>query len=294
MLNKAWSGKMGGTQWMQQSLISMFRLFNPVYVYPIMWIWVTVSILTGRAGREGIYYYWHNRLGYSRWASIRHLFLTYIEFGKAILDRFAAWGGRKIKTRIENKELLDYLINQPTGFIFIGSHIGNQELGGYYFVMPKPTYVLAYTGDTETVNKNRATTFERMGLKIIPYLEDGSHIFDMHQAIANGNILSIHGDRMFYGERTLREKIFGEEANFPEGTFKVAAIEKVPIISLFMMREKHDSYILYVRQLSDGHYQTSNHKQQAQEILRSYIQTIEEMMEKYPHQWFQFYHFWEK
>lgn len=279
---------------MQRSLIMMFRWINPMALYPIVWIWILGYIVVGHQGRRGIYYYWHHRLGYPAVSAMKHLYLNYLEFGKVILDRFAAWAGRKISVRIDNKEILESLLNQPQGFILISSHIGNQELAGYHFPMQKPLYVLTYQGDTQVVNENRAAAFAKMGLNIIPYQEDGSHIFDMHKAIDSGNLLSVHGDRMFKGDRVLRAKILGQEASFPEGCFRVAAMEQVPVISLFMMREKRDTYVLYVKKLSDGLCAAGNSRQHAVEILQSYIQSMEWILAQYPHQWFHFYEFWKQ
>lgn len=294
MSNKAWSGKTGGTHWMQRCLIMMFRLINPIVLYPVMCFWVLGYIIAGYHGRKGIYYYWHQRLGYSRLAAIWHLYLNYLEFGKAILDRFAAWAGRRVNVRIENQEILNELHSRPQGFILLSSHIGNQELAGYNFPMQKNMYVLTYMGDTKVVNENREAAFAKMGLKIIPYQEDGSHIFEMHKVLDSGNLLSIHGDRMFDGGRVLRTEILGQTASFPEGSFRVAAMERVPVVSLFMMREKKDTYVLYVKQLSDGKYEGHDSKQQATAILQAYVKSMESILEKYPHQWFHFYEFWKQ
>lgn len=294
MSDKAWSGKTGGTRWMQLFLIKVFKLIHVSTVYPIMYLWIIGYIIGVSSARRGIYYYWRTRRGFSVNRSIWHLWLNYVEFGKAILDRFAAWAGRRVETTLEGIEIIDKVLEQNRGFIVLSTHIGNQELAGYNFKMPKPMYALVYMGDTETVNARRTALFESMGIHTIPYRQDGSHIFDMHNALSNGNILSIHGDRMLNGVRQIEAPILGEQAAFPEGPFYIAAVEKVPVLTLFMMRNGLGKYHLFVKQISNGDYTASNRKEQEKELLTSYIKVIEQIVEHYPHQWFHFYEFWKK
>lgn len=294
MSDKAWSGKTGGTGWMQRSLIRMFRFINPALLYPVVWVWVLGYIATDPHGRKGIWHYWRRRLGYPPLRAAWNLYRNYVCFGKAILDRFAAWAGRKVQIRYDGIEILDTLSKSTDGFVVISSHIGNQELAGYNIRMPKPMYVLTYMGDTATVNAQREQAFAAMGLHIIPVEKDGSHILDMHRALQEGNIVSVHGDRMFYGAKTLRVPLLGEEASFPEGCFKFAAVEQKPVVSVYMMRERCDCYTLYARLLSDGQFPDGNTKQNAMHLLEAYTREMEQILRKYPHQWFHFYEFWKQ
>jgi len=290
---KAWTGKTGGTRGMQLSLIRIFRRVDQRWLYPLVWLWVSGYILFAPATRRGIWYYWRKRQGRGRLDSARNLWLNYIEFGKVILDRFACYAGRKVEIRIEGEELIRSLETREEGFIVVSSHLGNQELAGYSFRPLKPMYELSYMGDTATVNERRRATFEQMGLHLIPMQADGSHVVEMHNALAAGNSLSIHGDRFFYGGRTLRCPLLGEEAPFPEGPFRVAVTEGCAVVSLFMMREGRERYTLYVRQLSDGtDYTAADRRGRAAELLSRYAAGMEEMMRRYPRQWFHFYPFW--
>lgn len=291
MSGKAWTGKTGGTGWMQRTLIGLFRHINPVCMYPIMWVWVLGYICFAPSGTRGIYHYWHSRRGYSPLKAIGYLYLNYVEFGHAILDRFAAWAGRRVNIQFEGIDILHRLTAYDKGFIVLSTHIGNQELAGYNIRMPKPMNVLTYVGDTPTVNVQREKAFAEMCIHIIPVEKDGSHILSMHQALERGEIVSVHGDRMFYGDKVLRATILGEEASFPAGCFQFAALEQLPVVTLFMMRDGLDNYTLYVKQLSDGHYEGQSKQQRALTLLNAYTHAMEEVLQRYPKQWFHFYEF---
>lgn len=274
---------------MQRTLIGVFRYVNPVLIYPIVAVWILGYILFVPSGTRGIWHYWTRRGSRHR---IWDLYLNYLEFGKVILDRFAAYAGRPIHVRVEGEDILDRLNAQPGGYIVLSSHIGNQELAGYTFRPPKPMYVSVYLGDTETVMRKRQETFEQHGLHVIPILPDGSHILDMHRVLSEGNILSVHADRRFYQSKCLTTPLLGEPAPYPEGPFRIAVAEGVPVISLFFMREGADTYTLYVRELSTGTLPGRNKREQAQELLRRYVAVNEQMLDRYPRQWFHFYDFW--
>lgn len=291
---KAWTGKTGGTRGMQLSLIRIFRRVDQRWLYPLVWLWISGYILFAPATRRGCWYYWRHRQGLPPFKAAYHLWRNYLTFGKVILDRFACYAGRPADIRIEGGEILHQLEQRTEGFVVISSHIGNQELAGYSFRPQKPMHVLLYEGDTPTVNDRRRRTLESMGLQVIPMQPDGSHVLDMHNALSQGHSLSIHGDRFFYGGRTLLTPLLGEEAPFPEGPFRIAAAEGCPVISLFMMREGHGRYTLYVRQLSDGADYQSDRRQRPQELLVRYASAMEDMLARYPEQWFHFYDFWAK
>ena len=292
-MDKAWTGRTGGTERMQQSLIRIFSHVSPRWLYPLVAVWVLGYIILAPSGTKGIYYYWRHCQKKGRLESCILLYRNYFEFGKVILDRFAAYSGRSFNVRIEGGDLIDRLQKQSGGFIVISSHIGNQELAGYVTRTKKPMCVLLWTGDTDTVNSNRERMFNRMGLYFLPMQKDGSHIFEMHNALSRGEILSIHGDRMFYGGRTMTAPLLGNEAAFPEGPYRVAAIEGVPVVTMFMMREKADTYTLYIRELATGR-EEGDAKSKASMILNRFADEMETILEKYPLQWFHFYQFWDQ
>lgn len=294
MTDKEWTGRTGGTRRMQRILIAIFRKIDPVWLYPLMAVWVVGYILFRPIERRGIWHYWRYRQGKQPLSAAWHLLCNYMEFGKAILDRFAAWAGRPMQVVVRTKDLWQEMVEHPTASVVLGAHIGNMEIAGYAIQMPKPVYTLVYMGDTDTVNTNRQTLFERKGLHIIPIEKDGSHILTMHQVVDEGNILSVQPDRVLGGIRTLTADFMGEEALFPEGTFRLAVAEQVPVIALYIMREGHSRYAVYVYPLSDGQYTSDNHHEQAKELLQSYVRQTEQMLRLYPHQWFNFYPFWQK
>lgn len=290
MADKAWTGKTGGTPRMQRSLIAIFRHLDPRWLYPVVAVWVWFYILFQPQGTKGIYHYWRRLLGRRPLAAAYHTYLTYFRFGTVILDRFAAYSGRQFDITIDGKDVLDRLTSQADGLVLLSTHVGNQEQAGYTIRMPKPLRVLLSLGDTQTVNENRRKLFEKQGITFIPMAPDGSHVFAMHETLQKGEMLSCHCDRFYYGGRVIKTMVFGEPAPFPEGPFKLAAVEEKRVMTMFMMKERGNRYTLYVRELPLAKEGTLRYK--AQRLLESFVHEEEAILRRYPHQWFHFYNFW--
>ena len=153
-------------------------------------------------------------------------------------------------------------------------------------------HVLIYLGDTQTMNEQRTRMFAERNLTFLPVEADGSHVFEMHEVLSRGDALSIHGDRTFTDSRTLLLPFLGAEAVFPEGPFRVAAAERVPVVTMFMLRTGHNRYELRIRGLSRPEDDTFNNKQLARALAERYAAEMEAALSDYPEQWFNFYEFW--
>lgn len=294
MKDKAWTGRTGGSGWMQQTLIRWFRHIDTRWCYWIVVLWVPGSMLFQPNATRGAWRYWRQRQHKRFFAAVWCLLRQYYAFGDVILDRFAAYAGQPFDIQIDDPDnTMNRLQQSDNAGIVISTHVGNQELAGYCIPSVKPMRVVLYLGDTPTVNANRERLFAEKGLSFIPMQPDGSHIFEMHEALQRGEILSIHGDRLFYGGRAMRAQLLGAQASFPEGPYRVAALERVPVMTMFMIREGHKRYTLHIRSLSrEGDDQLGN-AQLAQNLLERFAAELEQMLAKRPEQWFHFYDFWE-
>ncbi|MBO4622136.1 MAG: hypothetical protein J5635_05670 [Paludibacteraceae bacterium] len=295
MADKNWLGKTGGTQRMQRTLIRWFRYIDTRLIYPFMALWVLGYILALRRERRASWHYWRRRQGKKLLAACLWLWRQYYTMGKVVLDRFAAFAGQRFDIRTDDPDnLMDRLQQAPEGFIVVSSHIGNQEMAGYFTRSRKPMHLLSYMGDTQTMNEQRARMFGQKNLFFLPMQPDGSHVFEMHDVLSRGEALSIHGDRTFSDSRTLLLPFLGAEAVFPEGPFRVAAAERVPVVTMFVLRTGHNRYELRIRGLSRPDDSALNNRQLARALAERYAAEMEAVLSDCPEQWFNFYEFWKE
>ena len=291
--NKTWRGKTGGTRGMQETLIRWFRHIDTRLICPITALWVLGSLIGMRAERRASWHYWRQRQHKSPLAACLGLWRQFYAMSHVVLDRFAAYAGQHFDISIDDQnDIMQRLQNGEGGFAVLSSHVGNQELAGYFIHSKKPMHVLLFLGDTPTIHRERERLFSERGLHFLPMEPDGSHVFEIHQVLQRGEILSIHGDRLFSDSRRLTTNLLGAEAEFPEGPFRIVAAERVPVLTMFMLRTAHNRYELRIRDLNRAEDETLNTKQLAQALLERYAAEMEQVLLERPELWFNFFEFW--
>ena len=133
----------------------------------------------------------------------------------------------------------------------------------------------------ESISKNKPSN------QFIYVKEDMSHIFKINDAIADNKIVCFTGDRYFEGVRSLKGTLLDAEATFPAGPFLIASRLKVPVLFVYVMKESQLHYHLYARVAEVKNRDT-------QTLLDAYTENMEQMLKKYPLQWFNYFNFWDE
>ena len=124
-------------------------------------------------------------------------------------------------------------------------------------------------------------------LKFIIVKDDMSHIYKINDVLSRNELICFTGDRYFEGSKTLTEKLLGKEAKFPAGPFLIGSRLKVPVVFVYVMKKTNRNYQLYAMQAK---FKNRN----AQQLLKEYTNSIENILKIYPKQWFNYYYFWAK
>ena len=292
--NRQWTGKTGGGSFGQKSLFAILAKINVSVVYPILSIVIPFYLLFGRKGYKAISTYFQNRFGMNRFQAFFATCKNHITFGKVVLDKFALLAGNtnQFSITVDNIDVFNQAIDQPQGFFVASAHVGNFELAGYCLHQDKKRLNgIAFGGESETMLKRRAEAFEKSHLKLIPVCEDMSHLFAIKEAIELGEIITIPCDRLFGSPKSYTCNFLGKPAEFPIGTFRIAAQLDAPIYVVFIMKERGRNYHGYVKQLTPPANETSSIKK-AEYLGKQYVTELEAIVKKYPHQWFNYYDFW--
>lgn len=288
-----WSGKTDGLPWMQRSLIAMFRVLPLWLLYGVMALVVPFYMVFSRKGYQSMYRFFRERLGYGRWKSFRNVYLNHFRFGQIILDRFGVYAGNKYEFTNEGQELMDELETHPEGFVMLSSHVGNYEIAGYS-LKPKHKRInaLLYAGETVTVMENRQRMFSQNNMCMVPVKEDMSHLFALNAALDNGEIVSMPADRIFGSQKSVECDFFGAKARFPLGAFAMAVQKEVSVLAVFVMKEGIRKYHAYVRQISSD--PTATKREQMAQLAQNFATHLEDIVRRYPTQWFNYFDFWKQ
>lgn len=293
---RKWSGTTSGTGWMHRWLIRMFKVIPLEVLYGFTGIFVIpFYLIFNRIAARSIYAYFRRHHGYGRWKSAVATYRNHYRFAQVILDRFAAYAGRRFEFEIENNDLFKALESGDSGFIMLSSHVGNYELAGYSLVSAKKKfYALIFGGEARSVMENRRKMFSGANIEMIPVDGSMSHLFAINNALADGDIVSMPADRIFGSQKSVTTSFLGKDVEFPLGAFATAVQRDVPLLAIFMMKESTRRYRLFVYpvRLDDAQSRMLDRRSRMQELARRFAATLEDVMRRYPDQWFNYYDFW--
>ncbi len=286
----AWKGKSRGTLLGFKIYVFIIRKFGLYAAYFVLLFVAAYFIIFSFHSTKSTYYLFRKRLGYSPFSSVLHVYWSYFTFGRIQLDRIAITSGLRNKFTFEfdGVENIEALLAQKKGGILLTAHIGNFNLAKHFFEEKHSDAVvnLVITDfEHRQIKSYLETVTGRSEVKIIVLKEDLSHIFKMKEALANNELLVFAADRYLKHSKTYKTEFLGEKVKFPQGPFKLAARNEIPVLFVHLMREKNFHYHFYARPYKPVKFS-------AQEILKSYLEDLEKMLRKYPHQWYNYYDYW--
>lgn len=291
--HEQWSGKTGGMKWMQKSLIILFKITDLRVVYFLMGLVIPFYMLFAHKGYIAMYHFFRHRFHFGPVKSFVYVYLNHFTFGQVILDRFAAYAGRRFEIEMDGYAHFCALAALPEGFLQLSSHVGNYELAGYSLRDDRKRFnALVFSGETETVMANREKALARNRIRMIPVKADLSHIFIINQALGDGEIVSIPGDRIFGSAKSAECLFFGQKAKFPLGPFAIAVEREVPVLSVFVMKESVKKYRILVNPVAVKGSAKMKRRERMNALAQAFATNLESVVRRYPTQWFNYYEFW--
>ena len=294
--NRDWQGKTQGGKFGLKPLLLFFRIFPLSVGYFILWFIIPFYILFARKGYKSIYHYFRERRGLGPFKSFVNTFKNHYIFGQILLDRFALFAGKKnvFSVNVERNDIIIDLIAKKRGGIIISSHVGNFEIAGYLFNLgDSKMHGLIFGEENPTLLQFRDKILSKNNISLIPVSPDLSHMFTIMNVIKKGEFVAVPGDRSFHGTRVHSCEFLGKKTNFPTGVFSMAEKLNVPIISLFVMKSGSKAYNIYLKKIEPDTEKKYNTKQEKiVGHLEVFVKEVENIVNKYPEQWFNFYDFW--
>lgn len=286
-----WEGKSKGTVLGYKIFIFFIRKLGVRAAYGLLYFVALYYVFFAGKSTRSIFYYFRKRLKYSWTKSVFSIYKSYYVFGKTIIDKAAISSGlqNRFTHECDGVENIIELLDKKQGGIMISAHVGNFEIAEFFFEeIDTRSQISLVTTDAE--HKNIKEYMEkvtmRSNVKFILVKEDMSHIFEINNALSNGELVCFTGDRYMKGQKVLTESLMGKEANFPAGPFLLASRLNVPVLFVYVMKETNKHYHLYARQA-----EVKN--RDVQGLLKKYTESVEWMLKKYPLQWFNYFDFWE-
>jgi len=285
-----WEGKSRGTVLGYRIFIFFIRKLGIRAAYTLLYFVALYFCFFAGKSTKAIYYYFNQRLYYSKLKSTFHIFKSYFKFGQTIIDKAAISSGLKDKFTYEfdGVENITKLLDEGKGGVLISAHVGNFETAEFFFEdIDSRSQINLVTTDAEhqNIKEYLESVTNKSKIKFILIQDDLSHIFEINGALNKGELVCFTGDRFFEGTKYLSEELLGKTAKFPAGPFLLASRLKVPVVFVYVMKETTKHYHLYARTAEVKH-------RDAQDLLKKYTQSVEWILSKYPLQWFNYFDFW--
>ena len=285
-----WDGKSKGTVLGYKIFVFFIRKVGIQSAYFILYFVASFYFFFLKKSNRAIFYYFNQRLGYSKFKAKQMVFKSYYTFGQTIIDKISISSGMrgKFTCEFDGVEILKKLLSEKKGGILISAHIGNFEIAEYFFSeIDLDFQINLVTTDLEhsAIKNYLASISKKSSIKFIIISDDLAHIFEINAALARNELVCFTGDRYFVGVKSLNHPFLNKEAQFPAGPFLIASRLKVPLVFVYVMKEPKLHYHLYAREATVKHRDEKG-------LLQAYVESVESMLKKYPLQWFNYFDFW--
>ncbi|MDQ6912198.1 MAG: lysophospholipid acyltransferase family protein [Verrucomicrobiota bacterium] len=193
---------------------------------------------------------------------------------------------------IEGTEILDQL-GDARGAIVLTAHMGNYDLGAAVFAQKfnrEISMVRAPEPDARSA-QHLTDSVQRTGdgAVKIAYSSDGALLsFDLLNALRQGEIVSIQGDRIIPGVATVEGQMFAQTVRVPVGPFTLAQVAQVAIYPLFIVRAGYRRYKIIVREPILVLRGARAREEDITPAVKKWCGVLQKMIAQYGEQWFAF------
>ncbi|MGK6351641.1 LpxL/LpxP family acyltransferase [Parapedobacter sp. DT-150] len=283
-----WEGKSRGTVSGYKIFIFLIKHAGVNVAYLLLLFVSLYYVVFSPRQTRAIYRYFRLHRGNGAVRSLINTYLNYFVFGQTIIDKVAITAGlsHRYTYEFDGIDHIRQLAKDNSAGILISAHVGNFEVSQHFMgEFEKQIHLVTTDEEQRAIKSYLAGIMAKPKTGFIVVKDDLSHVFEINQVIGEKGMICFTGDRFVGDAKTLTADFLGRPARFPAGPFLISSRLSTPVLFVYVMRERRKHYHLYARTASFNH-------RDAQSLLKAYTQSIEQMLAKYPLQWFNYYDFW--
>lgn len=290
----SWKGKTRGGVLGYKIFILILKYFGLSFAYFLLYFVAAYFMIASSKAFTWIYRFYHEMLGKNKLRSFASVYRNYYLFGEILIDKIAMLAGFHT-TFTFDFEGEEYLRQMDKGGFLISAHVGNWQIAGQLLNrLEKRVNIILFDAEHQQIKGYLSDVFVKRNINFIIIRDDYSHLMEIRQALTNGEIIAMNGDRYIEGNKTMMIDFMGKPAAFPVGPFNMAARFNVPVSYVFALKESRKHYHFYATPLKTFTF-TRNLKLRDQSLgpaVEEYVRELEKIVRKYPLQWFNYYKFW--
>lgn len=291
----SWQGKSRGGATGYSIFVFVLNLFGINAAYLLLRFVALYFVFFAPKSSLCSFQYFRNVLSYPILKSLISVYKNYYIFGVTLIDKVAAYAGVKtgFSFDFDGENYIRETV-KDRGAILISAHIGNWEIASQLLNrLDRKVNIVMYDAEYQKLKDYLSELHDKRSFGVIAVSNNLDHIYKITQALNNNEIVCIHGDRFLPGTKTVKVPFFNNKANFPVGPFSLAAATGASTFFVFAMKEKGKHYHFYSTPAKTYSYEIGVDKnKQLEKWVTEYASNVEEMLKKYPLQWFNYYDFW--
>lgn len=221
-------------------------------------------------------------------------------FAGVILDRvflLARNDVRQFQLTIHGLDLLLDTYHQGRGMLLLGSHVGSFEILRV-LAREKPEVklkVLLDKSQTPAITELLHALNPAVGDSVIDASEGGTAIvLNIKDAVEQGSVVALLGDRARPQEPTRNAVFFGQPAPLPTAPYLMASVLDTPVLLCFGLYRGGSRYDLHFEHFAERiEIPRSERSARLDEWIARYAARLEHHARLDPYNWFNFYDFWQ-
>lgn len=280
--------KQRGSGWSIALVFNLYKLFGYRFIYllmyPVSFFYFIFATNVKKALRD---YYKTINIEFNNRVYFKHLRF----FAICMVDRFISKVDFKsYKFTYENITEMTEVLNKGT--ILLCSHFGGWAASTNASHVNNKLNIVMQEVLLEGIKKIEDSLPVKENINIIDLNKGTIRVsIEIANALMNNEIVAIMGDRASNKKAEIAIDFFKRKANFNKNPFEIAYKTDKPILIYFIILTGIQEYkiehtIIYLDK-------TKEQEDAINLALSTYIQKYEEVIKKYPEQWFNFYNFWE-
>ncbi|SDP48952.1 lysophospholipid acyltransferase family protein [Desulforhopalus singaporensis] len=254
-------------------------------------------VLFSRKIHKIVGYYLVRRFPGKSWLCYRLYVLKIIySFGGILVDR--GWLGLSPRSDFQG-ELIGYerikeLIGQGNGVVLVTAHVGNwQSALERIGELPVRVHALMQY-DREAAKHFFDLGGKKRSFEIIDVNSSFGGMIEAAAALQRGEVVTIMGDRYTRGPFSEVE-FLGDTVRVTNGAYSLAATCGAPVVILLAAKTGAKTYNLTVVDSFQPEYCSRDEREgMLRDCSSRFMEAIEEYLQMYPYQWYNFYNFWDQ